>query len=96
MKVLEIILVNYKKSNDEKYLTEIKNITGSSISDKNLADLTLKDKEVFVKEMKQLFEDKRASRIKILGEEQNKNLEKKIFLQIIDFSWRSHLNTWSN
>ena len=88
---LEIILVNYKKSNDEKYLTEIKNITGSSISDKNLADLTLKDKEVFVKEMKQLFEDKRASRIKILGEEQNKNLEKKIFLQIIDFSWRSHL-----
>ena len=41
--------------------------------------------------MKQLFKDKRASRIKILGEEQNKNLEKKIFLQIIDFSWRSHL-----
>ena len=88
---LEIILVNYKKSNDEKYLVEIKNITGSSISDKNLTDLTLKDKEVFVKEMKQLFEDKRASRVKILGEDQNKNLEKKIFLQIIDFSWRSHL-----
>tara|TARA_Y100001958_G_C20875816_1_gene308109 strand:+ start:113 stop:490 length:378 start_codon:yes stop_codon:yes gene_type:complete len=31
------------------------------------------------------------SRIEILGEEQNKTLEKKIFLQIIDFSWRSHL-----
>ena len=31
------------------------------------------------------------SRIDILGEEQNKTLEKKIFLQIIDFSWRSHL-----
>ena len=27
----------------------------------------------------------------ILGEAQNSNLEKKIFLQIIDFSWRSHL-----
>ena len=27
----------------------------------------------------------------ILGEDQNKILEKKIFLQIIDFSWRSHL-----
>ena len=26
-----------------------------------------------------------------MGEEQNKILEKKIFLQIIDFSWRSHL-----
>jgi len=30
-------------------------------------------------------------RIKIIGETQNKILEKKIFLQIIDFSWRSHL-----
>ena len=41
--------------------------------------------------MKDLFEDKKENRIKVLGEEQNKSLEKKIFLQIIDFSWRSHL-----
>ena len=27
----------------------------------------------------------------MLGEDQNNTLEKKIFLQIIDFSWRSHL-----
>ena len=26
-----------------------------------------------------------------MGESQNKSLEKKIFIQIIDFSWRSHL-----
>ena len=31
------------------------------------------------------------SRLEILGEIQNNSLEKKIFLQIIDFSWRSHL-----
>ena len=37
------------------------------------------------------FSEKKNSRINILGEEQNKILEKKIFLQIIDFSWRSHL-----
>ena len=35
--------------------------------------------------------DKKNSRIKILGKDQNDILEKKIFLQIIDFSWRSHL-----
>ena len=40
--------------------------------------------------MKKLFINKK-SRVDILGEEQNKVLEKKIFLQIIDFSWRSHL-----
>ena len=38
-----------------------------------------------------MYSEKKNSRIKILGENQNSNLEKKIFLQIIDFSWRSHL-----
>ena len=39
----------------------------------------------------QLFSEKQKSRINILGIEQNKVIEKKILLQIIDFSWRSHL-----
>ena len=38
-----------------------------------------------------MYIEKKNSRIKILGNSQNNNLEKKIFLQIIDFSWRSHL-----
>ena len=88
---LKITVDNYKKSNDEKYLTQIKNVTGNSLSDNNLAQLSSKAKESFLKEMKELFLEKRKSRINILGEIQNKSLEKKIFIQIIDFSWRSHL-----
>ena len=38
-----------------------------------------------------MYSEKKNSRIKLLGEDHNNNLEKKIFLQIIDFSWRSHL-----
>ena len=38
-----------------------------------------------------LTKTKEVDRIEIIGENQNINLEKKIFLQIIDFSWRSHL-----
>ena len=91
LKDLEKLSNNYQKSNDEKYLTEIKNVTGSSLSDAQLVKLTLEGRDVFVKNMKDLFEDKKENRIKVLGEEQNKSLEKKIFLQIIDFSWRSHL-----
>ena len=88
---LKITIDNYKKSNDEKYLTQIKNVTGNSLSDNNLAQLSSKGKESFLKEMNELFFEKRKSRINILGESQNKSLEKKIFIQIIDFSWRSHL-----
>ena len=88
---LKITVDNYEKSNDEKYLTQIKNVTGNSLSDNNLAQLSSKGKESFLKEMNELFFEKRKSRINILGESQNKSVEKKILIQIIDFSWRSHL-----
>ena len=91
LKSLENTINDYKKSNDEKYLTEIKNITGNSIADTDLVKLASKNQNDFTKEMKNLFISKQRSRIELLGDAQNKVLEKKIFLQIIDFSWRSHL-----
>ena len=84
--------LNYQKSNNDKiYLNEIKNITGNAINDTQIiADAKIKEDE-FNKKMVELYSNKRESRIKLIGEEQNNTLEKKIFLQIIDFSWRSHL-----
>ncbi len=82
---------NFKKSNDEKYLLEIKNITGNILTEKQLSSLSSKSKDDFNKDMRSLFMNKQKSRISVLGEDQNRSLEKKIFLQIIDFSWRSHL-----
>ena len=82
---------NYQKSNDEKYLAEIKNITGNALNDSQLIKLMSKESGDFKSEMKDLFLKKQKSRIDILGVEENKSLEKKIFLQVIDFSWRSHL-----
>ena len=91
LKDLEISFTNFKKSNDEKYITEIKNVTGNALSDQELTNLKSKDKDSFLKDIKILFANKNKSRINLIGEEQNNLLEKKIFLQIIDFSWRSHL-----
>ena len=84
--------LNFQKSGDEKnYLSQVKNITGNSIIDGDLMNYgNLKESEFYDK-IKSIYSDKKNSRIKILGKNQNDNLEKKIFLQIIDFSWRSHL-----
>ena len=91
LKDLEISFTNFKKSNDEKYITEIKNVTGNALSDQELTNLKSKDKDSFLKDIRILFANKNKSRVNLIGEEQNNLLEKKIFLQIIDFSWRSHL-----
>jgi preprotein translocase subunit SecA len=84
--------MNYQKSHDEKsYLTELKNITGNSVSDSQLLEYGKLEESKFNEKIKELYLNKKKSRVEILGEDQNNSLEKKIFLQIIDFSWRSHL-----
>ena len=89
---LNLSRLNYQKSGDEKnYLTEMKNITGNVINDDELLKISKLDEFDFRKKIKDIFTDKKKTRVEILGETQNNSLEKKIFLQIIDFSWRSHL-----
>ncbi len=84
--------LNFQKSGDEKnYISEIKNITGNSIIDRDLINYGKLKENEFNNKIKIIYSDKKNSRIKILGKDQNDILEKKIFLQIIDFSWRSHL-----
>ena len=89
---LNSVRENFQKSNNEKsFLTEIKHITGNILNDKEILEYGKLKKTEFNKKLQSLYSEKKNSRVKILGENQNDNLEKKIFLQIIDFSWRSHL-----
>ncbi len=89
---LNLVRSNFQKSGDEKnYITEIKNITGNVVSDSEILKFGKLNESDFKVKIQDLFKEKKNSRIKILNENQNNDLEKKIFLQIIDFSWRSHL-----
>jgi len=89
---LSLVRSNFQKSGDEKiYLAEVKNITGNVVTDNEILEFGKLGESEFNKKLKSLYSEKKNSRIKILGENQNNSLEKKIFLQIIDFSWRSHL-----
>ena len=92
LKNLNAARLNLQKSGDEKnYLSEVKNITGNSIIDGDLINYGKLKEIEFNNKIKNIYSNKKNSRIKILGKDQNDILEKKIFLQIIDFSWRSHL-----
>ena len=83
---------DYEKSNDEKsYLSSIKNISGNVFNDEELLELTKLNDENFIGKIKDKYETKRNERIKLIGEQENNEIEKKLFLQILDFSWRSHL-----
>ena len=52
--------------------------------------ILLKDKELYEK-IFHVFKEIRNNRIKLLGETQSKEIEKRIFLQSIDLNWKSHI-----
>ncbi len=89
---LEMTRNIYQKSNDKKsYLASMKNILGNVVGDNELISMSSLNKDHFFEKIKNIYYSKKKDRIGIIGTKENSNLEKKIFLQIIDFTWRTHL-----
>ena len=83
---------DYSTSNDQNaYLAGMKMFLGNILPDKELIYLTNKNDKELRSEILELYKKKKSESIKLIGEEKYLDLEKKIFLQILDFSWRSHL-----
>jgi preprotein translocase subunit SecA len=71
--------------------SRIERILGSKINDNDVDTFIKLSHEEKVKKLKTKFEDRRKDRIDKVGDNVNKDIEKKIFLQNLDFEWRSHL-----
>ena len=75
----------------DAFKAKIKPIFGRSIKDDQIAKIiNLKEKE-FEEAISEKFGDFRKKRIKEITESTNVKLEKRIFLQTVDFLWRSHI-----
>ena len=85
-------LENFKNNNDFKiFSNEIKTNFGNIFTEDQIKNFTKIDLKSFDKEINNTFDGIRKERIKILGPDQNNEVEKRIFLQMLDFLWRSHL-----
>tara|TARA_B100000700_G_C15041422_1_gene855521 strand:- start:966 stop:3500 length:2535 start_codon:yes stop_codon:yes gene_type:complete len=96
---LKEIIENLIKQKKE-YLSNPKNnefnrkfisIFGKSFDDNEITNLTKLNEEEFSTGIVKKFEEKRNQRIKLLGEERAQEIEKRIFLQTVDVSWKSHI-----
>ena len=92
IKSLISIKNKFDTSNDEKeYITSMKSILGNSIEDDQIIKIGAEDDKSFIDKIRKKHKSKRDGRVELIGDAQNKEIEKKIFIQIIDFTWRSHL-----
>ena len=73
------------------FKTKIRPILGRSITDADFVNLISLKKDKFEGALEEKFTNFRNKRIKSINEKTNLELEKRVFLQTIDFLWRSHL-----
>ena len=81
--------INPKKSKD--FETKIKTLVGKSFNDKEIKNLSEVKNDEFKDKLKNKFLEKRNERLKKLGDDQSKEIEKRIFLQAIDANWKLHI-----
>ena len=96
---LNEIIENFKKLKITKlsspknidFENKLKLVLGKNISKSEFEKFkSLNDLE-FKEELHKKFKNIRQNRIDLLGENQAKDIEKKIFLQTIDLNWKSHI-----
>ena len=86
---LKIQSLSNPKSNE--FSNRLRQIVGKSFDESELkALISAKDGELKEKIINK-FSESREERIKILGEDHAKEIEKRIFLQSIDLNWKSHI-----
>ena len=86
---LKIQKIANPKSNE--FHNKLKSLMGKSLGDKEFSELiSLRDNDL-KKKIFDHFNINRNERTNILGENQSKEIEKRILLQSIDINWKSHI-----
>ncbi len=71
--------------------SKIKTLMGKNFNEEELENLLKKKDDELIKLISDRFYQAREERIKLLGVDQAKQVEKRIFLQSIDINWKSHI-----
>ena len=76
---------------NSEFNNKLKTIFGKSLNENEYNELISFKDEKFRKAIIEKFKLARNARSQILGENQSKEIEKRILLQSIDFNWKSHI-----
>jgi len=79
------------KPNSSEFSNQVKSLIGKSFDEDEINKLINSKDNEFENLIKNKFLDNREERIKLLGKEQALEIEKRIFLQLIDQNWKMHI-----
>jgi len=89
--LIKLKITNLSNPKSNEFYNKTKQIVGKSFEENEFKDLIeVKDSD-FREKISNKFQETRNERIKLLGEDHSKEIEKRIFLQSIDLNWKSHI-----
>ena len=91
----DVLLASNNLSADSEdrntFKIKVERICGMKLSDDDFKKFILYPKDKKIEVLENNFKNKRTSRIEKISDTNNQDVEKKIFLQNLDFEWRNHL-----
>ena len=89
--IIKLKIQNLSNPKSNEFSNRLKQIVGKSFDELELKEI-ISAKDVVIKEkIVNKFSESREERIKLLGNDHAKEIEKRIFLQSIDLNWKSHI-----
>ncbi|MDB2427823.1 preprotein translocase subunit SecA [Candidatus Pelagibacter bacterium] len=89
--IIKLKIQNLSNPKSNEFSNRLRQIVGKSFEEGELKEIIAsKDDEIKTK-ITNKFLKSREDRIKLLGEDHAKEIEKRIFLQSIDLNWKSHI-----
>ena len=89
--IIDLKIEKLSNPKSQHFENQIKTLLGKNFDEKDLENLLKKKDNDLIKLLSENFENARNERVKLLGENQSKEIEKRIFLQSIDINWKSHI-----
>ena len=89
--ILKLKIQKLSNPKNSEFDNRLKQIVGKSFNEIEMEEL-ISSKDILLKEkIISRFVDSRNERVKLLGKDHAKEIEKRIFLQSIDLNWKSHI-----
>ncbi len=89
--LIKLKISNLSNPKSNEFNNRIKQIVGKSFEQSELKELISSPDNILKEKILNKFSETRNERIKILGQDHAKDIEKRIFLQSIDLNWKSHI-----
>ncbi len=89
--LIKLKISNLSNPKSNEFNNKTKQIVGKSFEETEFKDLIVSKDKDFTEKISNKFQETRNERIKLLGEDHAKEIEKRIFLQSIDLNWKSHI-----